>query len=285
MAIYAIGDIQGCLRPFQNLLKQINFDPAEDRLWLTGDLVNRGPDSLETLRYVRDLGDSVITVLGNHDLHLLAISSQAQHAARSNDGLNEILQAEDSKDLLDWLRGRPLAHFDEGLNTLLVHAGVDPSWDSKSTLKYAKEVEAMLRSDSSDISSEDFFTHMYDDQPDRWSDSLVGIARTRFIVNCLTRARMITPDGHFEFSYKGTLESAPPHLIPWFRAPSAQWQTSRIVFGHWSALGLLLEPRLMAIDTGCVWGRQLTAVRLDGEPDLTQVRCSIDCEQEASHEH
>lgn len=270
MAVYAIGDIQGCLKPFEHLLHKLKFDPSRDRLWLTGDLVNRGPDSLATLRFVRDLGDSVITVLGNHDLHLLAVANRGNEALGPDDTLAGILQADDRIELLDWLRQQPLAHFDEKLNTLLVHAGIAPSWDCSATLRYAREVETMLRSES----YADFFAHMYDDLPDQWCDDFTGIARSRFIINCLTRARMMDANGCFDFSHKGTLESAPANLIPWFRAPLANWRTTRIVFGHWSALGLMIEPQLIGIDTGCVWGRQLTAVRLDSELQITQVECS-----------
>lgn len=259
MAVFAIGDIQGCLQPLKNLLRKINFDPQKDRLWLTGDLVNRGPDSLGTLRFVRDLGDSVVTVLGNHDLHLLAMASQPKHKIPRDHLLYETLVSNDCEELLNWLRMRPLAHFDQELNTLLVHAGVDPGWDCRATLLHAAEVETMLRSEN----YADVFDHMYDDSPDRWSDDLSGTARIRFIINCLTRARMMTPDGAFEFSHKGTLESAPSQLVPWFSATTAAWRQTRIVFGHWSALGLMLKPQLIAIDTGCVWGRQLTAVQLD----------------------
>ena len=259
MAVYAIGDIQGCLRPFKNLLHKINFDPAKDKLWLTGDLVNRGPDSLATLRFVRDMGDSVITVLGNHDLHLLAIANLPKNEISRDDTLYEILAADDCDELLNWLRELPLAHFDAQLNTLLVHAGIDPTWDYRATLRHAAEVEAMLRT----ANYADFFAHMYDDSPDRWNENLTGTARMRFIINCLTRARMMTPEGRFDFSHKGTLESAPSHLVPWFSATTAAWRQTRVVFGHWSALGLVLEPQLLAIDTGCVWGRQLTAVQLD----------------------
>jgi bis(5'-nucleosyl)-tetraphosphatase (symmetrical) len=173
--------------------------------------------------------------------------------------LYETLAADDCDELLNWLRERPLAHFNKELNTLLVHAGIDPTWDCEATLCHAVEVETMLRS----ANYADFFAHMYDDSPDRWSEDLSGAARIRFIINCLTRARMMTADGAFDFSHKGTLESAPSHLMPWFSATTAAWRQTRIVFGHWSALGLLLEPQLIAIDTGCVWGRQLTAVQLD----------------------
>lgn len=277
MATWAIGDIQGCCTEFRALLEKIRFDPGKDQLWLTGDLVNRGTESLQTLRYVMALGDCVITVLGNHDLHLLALASGNGRGGPDNASLRPILDAPDCEELLSWLRRRPLAHFDAGLNTLLVHAGVWPEWSVDDVTKLAREVEERLsRADYAD-----FFAAMYADDPARWNDALEGNERYRFIVNCLTRLRVIDVDGRIDLAYKATLDDLPPGTIPWFRAPNPRWQDSRIVFGHWSALGLLVEPGVLGLDTGCVWGRELSAVRLDGEPVVVTQSCSNCVERRA----
>lgn len=270
MATWAIGDIQGCFDEFRALLDKIRFDPGADQLWLTGDLVNRGTQSLQALRFVRSLGDSVITVLGNHDLHLLAVAAGHGPDSRENASLRPILDADDRDELLDWLRHRPLAHFDANLNTLLVHAGLPPEWTPADAVRLAREVELRLAQND----HADFFAAMYADKPDRWNEALVGDERHRFIVNCLTRLRVIDENGSLDLAYKGTLDDVPPGTLPWFRAPEARWRRTRIVFGHWSALGLLVERDLLALDTGCVWGRELTAVRLDGEPVIVAQSCS-----------
>ncbi|HZW59074.1 MAG TPA: symmetrical bis(5'-nucleosyl)-tetraphosphatase, partial [Woeseiaceae bacterium] len=251
MAVYAIGDLQGCYDPFRRLLDKLAFDPAEDRIWLTGDLVNRGPKSLKTLRFVRALGDTARIVLGNHDLHLLALANDIGGAGNRFDSMWKVLAAEDCDELLDWLRALPLAHYDKNLDTLMVHAGVPPQWTIKKTLKRAAEAEAALR--ASDYPS--FLHRMYGDRPRRWSGELRGYKRLRFIVNCLTRMRMIDADGRLDFQHNGPPPQKPGKLLPWFRAENAAWRGTRIVFGHWSALGLLVEPELIAVDTGCVWGR------------------------------
>ena len=269
MATWAIGDIQGCCTEFRALLEKIRFNPGNDRLWLTGDLVNRGTESLETLRYVMQLGDCVTTVLGNHDLHLMALASGNGKGGPDNASLRPILEAKDCEQLLYWLRHRPLAHFDAGLNTLLVHAGLWPEWDVEDALRLAREVEARLsREDYAD-----FFAAMYADEPARWNEALDGDERCRFIVNCLTRLRVITVDGRLDLAYKATLDELPPGTMPWFRAANPRWRDTRVVFGHWSALGLLVEPGLLGLDTGCVWGRELSAVRLDGEPVVVTQSC------------
>lgn len=270
MAVYAIGDLQGCYDPFRRLLDRLAFDPATDRLWLPGDLVNRGPKSKKTLRFVRSLGDAAITVLGNHDLHLLALANDIGVNTNRFDSMWKILAADDCDEMLDWLRRRPLAHYSEELNTLLVHAGLPPQWTVKKTLKRAAEVENVLR--GPDYSA--FLERMYGNKPDRWSGKLEGYPRLRFIVNCLTRVRMITPEGRLDLSHSGPPESARKGLVPWFEAPAPRWAGTRIVFGHWSALGLVVEDDIVAVDTGCVWGRELTAVRLDGRPKVKQVACS-----------
>ncbi len=269
MAQYAIGDLQGCFDPFAKLLDRIDFDPARDRLWLTGDLVNRGPKSRRTLRYVKSLGNAVTTVLGNHDLHLLALANGVKYSGSRFDSMWKILGKPDCDELIDWLRRQPLAYYDKALKTLMVHAGVPPQWTVKKTLKRAAEVEAVLRSD--DYAG--FLGKMYGSKPNRWTARLTGTRRLRFIVNALTRMRMLTSDFRIDFSHAGPPDSAAKGLKPWFAVPDAQWRGTRIVFGHWSALGLMIDENLVAVDTGCVWGRQLTAVRLDGKPEVIQVEC------------
>lgn len=269
MAIYAIGDLQGCYDPFRRLLDAIDFDPAKDKLWLTGDLVNRGPKSLKTLRYVKSLGKSAITVLGNHDLHLLALANDIRYSDDHFESLWKILGADDCEELVDWLRHRPLAHYSKKLNTIMVHAGIPPEWNAAKTMKRAAEVEAVLQSDN----YVKFLKHMYGSRPRRWSGDLRGNARLRIIVNSLTRMRMIYADGRLNFTHKGPPENARKGLLPWFEAPKPAWRDTRIVFGHWSALGLLITPQVIGVDTGCVWGQQLTAVRLNKSPSITQVDC------------
>ena len=270
MAVYAIGDIQGCYDPFRRLLDKLAFDPARDRLWLTGDLVNRGPKSLKTLRFVRGLGDKAITVLGNHDLHLLAVANGIGDPDERNGSLARLLRADDCDELMDWLRRRPLAHFSEPLNTLMVHAGVHPKWTIRKALARAAEVESILQ--GSDY--RDFLPKLYGNSPSRWSGKLTGTKRLRFVVNCLTRIRMIDESGRLDYTHKGLPDNAARGLIPWFDAPAARWRGTRIVFGHWSALGLVVKPGLIGIDTGCVWKRELTAVRLNKRPKIVQVDCS-----------
>lgn len=270
MAQYAIGDIQGCYDPFRKLLDRIAFDPAHDHLWLSGDLVNRGPQSRRTLRFVKSLGKSAIVVLGNHDLHLLALANDVGFAARNFDSLWKIPGQDDSDELIDWLRKRPLAHYSKQLNTLMVHAGIPATWSVKKTLALAKEVETVLRSDT----YVDFLGAMYGNQPDCWSKELSGVERLRFIVNALTRMRMIDAQGRIDFSHSGPPEKAPRSLSPWFEAEHAKWRGTRIVFGHWSALGLIVNEKIISVDTGCVWGRQLTAVRLDKQSTVTDVQCN-----------
>lgn len=268
MAVYAIGDLQGCYDPFRELLDAIDFDPDRDKLWLVGDLVNRGPKSLKTLRFVKSLGNSVINVLGNHDLHLLALASGRIGNARRFATLQKTLKANDRDELIDWLRHRPLAHFDESLNTLLVHAGTHPLWTARKTLARAAEVEQALQGDD----YKRLLKAMYGNTPRRWSGKLQGHERLRFIINCLTRMRMLTHKGSLNFAHSGTPFRARKTLVPWFNVDKAAWHGTRVVFGHWSALGLVVLPDYICLDTGCVWGRQLTAVRLDKRlPRVIQV--------------
>jgi bis(5'-nucleosyl)-tetraphosphatase (symmetrical) len=269
LAVYAIGDLQGCYDPFRHLLDKIHFDPEKDHLWLTGDLVNRGPKSLETLRFVKNLGDAVITVLGNHDLHLLALGNGVRFTETHFGSLWKILGADDGDELLDWLRNRPLAHYDEGINTLMVHAGVPRRWSVKKTLRRAREVEAALTGEH----YIDVLEHMYGDRPNRWTGKLEGNDRLRFIINVLTRARMVHTDDRLDFGHNGPPGNAPKGLLPWFEARKPDWAGTRIVFGHWAALGLVVRPDLICLDSGCVWGRSLSAVKLTGKARTIQVDC------------
>ncbi|MGE5386631.1 MAG: symmetrical bis(5'-nucleosyl)-tetraphosphatase [Betaproteobacteria bacterium] len=267
MATYAIGDIQGCFGSFRRLLGACNFDPAKDRLWLVGDLVNRGPQSLETLRYVRDLGEAAITVLGNHDLYLLMVAFGAARKRSSDDTIQPILDAPDRDELLNWLRHRPLCHT-EG-EYCLVHAGVLPKWTTAQARALAGEVEAALQADD----HADFIRNMWGSEPAAWSDELTGWPRLRVIVNAMTRMRFCTPAGVMEFATKGDVTNAPSDHLPWFEVPGRKSADRVVVFGHWSALGLKLLPNLLALDSGCLWGNRLTAVRLE-DRRVFQVACS-----------
>jgi len=266
MSIYAIGDIQGCFDELLRLLDTISFNEQSDQLWFAGDLVNRGPKSLETLRFVKSLGDSAITVLGNHDLHLLAASC-APKIANKKDSLLPILEAPDRDELIDWLRHRPLFHFNEDF--CLVHAGLPPQWDFKRTQKMALLAEQALR--GPDYRA--FLKQMYGNKPNIWSSNLKGVEKLRFIINCFTRMRYCDVNGRLDFVNSGPLGSQPKSLVPWFEAPKRKNADMRIIFGHWSALGYSEGPNYYAIDTGCLWGGQLTALKL-GEPVQ---RFSIDC--------
>ena len=260
MAVYAVGDVQGCAVALEELLDDLNFDPARDKLWLVGDLVNRGPRSLQTLRMIRRFGDAAISVLGNHDLHLLAVASGIK-PARSTDTLKEILRAPDRDELMHWLRHLPMVHADRELRTLMVHAGVYPGWKAKQLFGYAREVEAVLRSND----YKDFLAEMYGRRPIRWKSKLKGHDRTRFLVNTMTRMRYVTRVGSLNFSDKGPPGSQPSRLVPWYLHPELRCKKWRIVFGHWSALGFMRSGRVIGLDSGCVWGGALSAVRLDSE--------------------
>lgn len=269
MAVYAIGDIQGCFRELQQLLAHLRFDPARDRLWFAGDLVNRGPHSLETLRFVRDLGAAAITVLGNHDLHLLAAADQPARI-KARDTLHPIMDAADHEELLGWLRRQPLLHHDPELGYTLVHAGLPPQWDLAQAQACAHEVETALRG----AAHADYFAHMYGDGPDLWTDSLSGWDRLRFITNCLTRLRYCSADGHIALAYKGAPGSQPAGLQPWFELPQRRSRDLNILFGHWSTLGPRNDAGIYPLDSGCLWGGHLSAIRLDGEPRWTRIPCA-----------
>ena len=264
---YLIGDVQGCCDALDRLLAKIDFSPSRDRIYLLGDLVNRGPESLQTLRRLRGFGDAAVCLLGNHDLNLLAVA-QGVRQPHHGDTIDEILAAPDRAEWLDWLRRRPMAAFEHGW--LLVHAGVVPQWTREQTLQLAGEVERVLRSPA----IEDFLPVMYGDEPSRWRDDLAGAERLRFIVNVLTRIRFVGADGTLDLHTKDGLDSAPPGMFPWFDAPGRATAGVPIACGHWATLGLINRPDLLALDTGCVWGRQLTAVRVDGgRRDIVQVEC------------
>lgn len=267
MATYAIGDLQGSNSSLQKLLADIGFDARRDRLWFVGDLVNRGTESLQCLRFVRSLGDGAVTVLGNHDLHLLCVA-EGTARLRNGDTLQPVLDALDREALLDWLRHRPMLHI-EGEH-VLVHAGLLPQWSVGKAKALAQEVESALRSSG----YRDFLAAMYGNQPDCWSEGLKGFDRLRVIVNAMTRMRLCTPGGRMEFSHKGEPANYPAGYLPWFDVPLRKSADSTVICGHWSALGLKVERNLLSLDTGCVWGGALTAVRLE-DRTVFQVSCAV----------
>ncbi|MDI6749635.1 MAG: symmetrical bis(5'-nucleosyl)-tetraphosphatase [Pseudomonadota bacterium] len=259
MATYAIGDVQGCFEPLQRLLDYLRFSPATDRLWFVGDLVNRGPQSLEVLRFVKSLGDAAITVLGNHDLHLVMQAAGFGKASKE-DTLDAVFAAPDRDDLLAWLRSCPLFHV-EG-EWAMVHAGLLPSWDVAKARALSDEVSAALTAPD----YRDFLAHMWGSEPDAWRDDLTGWDRLRVIVNAMTRMRFVTPEGRMEFrapGSKGPPERGPAGTLPWFAVPERKSADHLIVFGHWSALGFRQMDKVLALDSGCLWGGSLTAVRLE----------------------
>jgi bis(5'-nucleosyl)-tetraphosphatase (symmetrical) len=269
LALYVIGDIQGCDAELGELLRVLKFSADRDRLWFVGDLVNRGPESLQTLRRVRALGEAATVVLGNHDLHLLAVVL-GRARIRSDDTLDDILAAPDRDALLEWLLGRPLLHEDRPLNLCLVHAGLAPQWDMATARSCAREFELALRKNPRHL-----FEQMYGDEPNRWDERLAGPERLRFIVNCFTRLRYVDAEGRLVLRAKGSPKKAQTKsLIPWFEAADARWHGPRVVFGHWSTLGFFSNSNVISLDTGCVWGGSLTALRLDA-PDAEPVQ--IEC--------
>ncbi|MBT7952182.1 MAG: symmetrical bis(5'-nucleosyl)-tetraphosphatase [Gammaproteobacteria bacterium] len=265
MSTYAIGDIQGCQQELVSLLDEINFNENKDRLWFTGDLVNRGPNSLETLRFIKKLGDSAITVLGNHDLHLLAIANGQSSYMHKGDTLKEILQATDKDELLGWLLQRPLFHQDKSSGFIMVHAGLAPQWTIAQASALASEVESVLRGDN----YTEFFAHMYGNTPDTWSEKLQGWERLRVITNYFTRLRYCEPDGKMNFSEKNTPGKQAAQYQPWFEIENRRSANIKLVFGHWAALRNYkidyLTYNVYPLDTGCLWGGDLTALRLEDE--------------------
>lgn len=259
MPDYAIGDVQGCYEPLQRLLEQINFNEKVDRLWFVGDLVNRGPQSLAVLRFIKNLPVPAKITLGNHDLHLLAKLFLQDSRKNHDDTLHEILIADDAEELGHWLRKQNILCHDQALNILMCHAGIAPCWDLTLAKDCAHELETVLASDNFC----DFLSQMYGNEPNLWSSKLTGIVRLRIITNYFTRMRFCDKQGRLVLSYKGTLADAPENLVPWFAVPNRVPIEADIVFGHWAALqGYSPDPKIFAIDTGCLWGGQLTALRL-----------------------
>lgn len=267
MATYAIGDIQGCYDSLVSLLDHCAFDPAQDRLWLVGDLVNRGPKSLETLRLIKSLGKAALTVLGNHDLYLLMVAEGGAKFRGKDDTLQSVLDAPDAAELLDWLRHQPLCHT-EG-EFCLVHAGLLPQWTIARARELSHEVEVVLQGPD----YREFILNLWGSEPAGWSDDLTGWARLRVIVNAMTRMRFCTRDGIMEFKAKGKLANAPAGHLPWFELSHRRSADAVLVTGHWSALGLKVTPHLLALDSGCLWGGHLTALRLE-DRKVFQVNCS-----------
>ncbi len=271
MAIYAIGDVQGCYDPLCRLLDKISFDAAVDTLWFAGDLVNRGRQSLQVLRFVRSLGEKSRVVLGNHDLHLLAVS-EGVTPIRKKDTFQDVLGAKDSRELLTWLRTRQLMYYDSDLDIAMVHAGLVPQWGLDEALGYAAEVESVLAG----CNYRSFFKHMYGDQPDCWSVSLQGWDRLRFITNTLTRIRFCDEHGKQVLSAKGELGSQPEGFVPWFEVASRSSRHKKILFGHWAALGAgYHRDGVWSLDSGCAWGGALSALRIDAEWQFACVNCHI----------
>lgn len=266
MATYAIGDVQGCVGPLRRLFDAFDFDRARDRLWFVGDLVNRGPDSLATLRLVKELADRAVTVLGNHDFHLLAVAAGQVKAHRS-DTVDDVLAAPDREQLLAWLRHRPMLHVQD--EWAMVHAGLLPQWSIAQAQVLAREVETALRG----ANWREFLASLYGDRPDSWSEDLRGADRLRVIVNAMARMRFCTAKGTMDLHTKGETAQAPPGFFPWFDTPGRASSDHIIVCGHWSTLGLKLRSDLLALDSGCVWGGSLSAVRLE-DRKLFQVHCA-----------
>ena len=270
MATYAIGDLHGCYDALRRLLDALGFDPSVDRLWFTGDLVNRGPDSLGCLRFVRGLGRSARVVLGNHDLHLLAVHHGAGRCRRE-DTLDEVLSAPDAGELMAWLCQQPLLHEDPDLpGYALIHAGLPPQWTMATARRCAREVEGCLRSDERWT----YFQHLYGDEPSYWDAGLSRWERLRFITNAFTRLRFCDAHGHLALAHKGMPSQAPPGVLPWFRMPGRASFGKRLVFGHWSLLGWHDGDGVLALDTGCQWGAALTAARID---DACHARTEVAC--------
>jgi bis(5'-nucleosyl)-tetraphosphatase (symmetrical) len=266
--IYAIGDLQGCQTSFEQLLSRL---PGDADLWLAGDLINRGPRSLDTLRQVIALGDRVTAVLGNHDLHLLAVAAGVRQA-HGSDTLDDILNAPDRDALIDWVRRQPLAHFAHG--HLMVHAGVLPQWDAEQVVARARDVESQLRGPDWQA----FLSRMFGNQPDQWHEGLSDEDRRRLTINALTRMRFCSADGRIDFKIKEGADAATDTLKPWFDVPGRRTENVTMVFGHWSALGLVMRENLLGLDTGCVWGGKLTAVKLADSPAAREL-IQIDCPQ------
>ena len=267
MAVYAIGDIQGCYDPFRRLLDKIKFNPVKDQLWLTGDLVNRGSDSLKTLRYIKSLGNAVISVHGNHDLHLLALHYELKPVDKGSISLKNVLEAHDRESLMNWLRERPLIHYEKSKKRLLVHAGIYPTWNIQDSLAYASEIENCLKSNK----CRNLLRQMYSNKPASWTNHMSEMNRHRFLINVFTRMRFLSANNELDFNSKGPVNDREDYLIPWFDLLNKQWINTTIIFGHWSALGLMVKANFICLDTGYVWGGNLTAINLDKTSSITKV--------------
>jgi bis(5'-nucleosyl)-tetraphosphatase (symmetrical) len=271
MALYLIGDVQGCDAALARLLGRIDYSPSRDTLYLLGDLVNRGPDSAAVLRRLMRHGDSARCLLGNHDLSLLAVA-HGQRAPHRNDTMDTVLLAPDRVEMLEWLRQQRMAMHEHGL--LMVHGGLLPQWDEAQALQLAAEVEAVLRGPG----LVDFLSVMYGNEPAQWDDSLTGASRLRVIVNAMTRLRFCTPEGVMDLKASGGLNDAPPGYLAWFDVPGRRSAGATIAFGHWSTLGFMRRPDIISMDTGCVWGGCLSALRLGASPDAHEL-IQVECEQ------
>ncbi len=270
MAVYAIGDVQGCYKQLRLLLDEIGFKPDKDKLWFAGDLVNRGPDSLKVLRFVKGLGAGAITVLGNHDLHLLALSEHVDKHKDPRHTLDQILTARDREELLHWLRHRPLIHHSKKYNFSIIHAGLPPQWDLATALKCAAEVESVLQGKG----FQNYCKKMYGNLPNRWSPKLRGMERLRFITNCFTRLRFCTSDGSLSFKESGAPGTQNSSLTPWYEMPGRASASDRILFGHWSTLGFGRHKNTWSLDSGCLWGGALTALQIRKKnPTHYQLNC------------
>ncbi len=269
MATYVIGDVQGCYDPLRRLLDKLNIDLTQDQLWFAGDLINRGPKSLETLQFIISLGDNARSVLGNHECHFLATARGYKKPHRS-DTFAAILASDNAEELIQWVRSRPFFYTDKKLGYSMLHAGVPPQWSLSDVKQYATELETVFQGDHLD----DFLANMYGSEPSLWTPKLIGNERLRFIINCFTRLRYCNLDGRLNLNVKGMPKPQEKNLIPWFQAPNRQTVNEKIIFGHWSTLGLHQENNTTCIDTGCLWGGQLTAIKL-GEPEQF---ISTDCE-------
>ncbi len=274
MAVYAIGDLQGCYDELMRLLDHISFSEASDTLWFCGDLVNRGPKSLEVLRLISSMNNCAVTVLGNHDLHLLAVAAGCGKKL-AKDTLQPILAAPDGEELIAWLRHQPLLHHDATLGYTMIHAGLPPQWDLATAQGCARELEEVLRGPGYD----EFLLHMYGNEPSCWSPELSGINRLRFITNALTRMRYCTAEGVMNLKDKGGVGSQQPGYLPWFAVPGRKTAALPIIFGHWSTLGVGMMSKALSLDSGCLWGGQLTAVRIDvPEPHWFSIECGGVCQ-------
>lgn len=258
MSIYAIGDIQGCYEELRRLLEKIEFDESKDQLWLTGDLVNRGPQSLEVLNYLHSIDKSIVAVLGNHDLHLIALALSDNKIKSKDESLKPILESKYKINLIEWLRSKPLMHFDQALNTVLVHAGIHPNWSIKESILYSNEMSSIIKGQE----GPNFFKNMYSNTPNKWIDQTNRKERSNFITNAFTRMRFIGKDTELDFNEKGSPIDNTSNLLPWFSHPNRKATESLIIFGHWSALNYYHNKNIVCLDGGCVWGGSLVAINI-----------------------